>query len=263
MRSKGYIEEQYRQKFNSSVFGTVLAIGVNVCIAAFCQFNGLKYIYPPPEERTMIIDFEEQKAPQIKIKRKGREPSAENADRSKKLELVQKSEAQYKGSKQNLAKEATVGPDGDVEVPEPPREEEIDNRALFHSAKNTDKDTLAAQTARDISDRLKAGHAEGNADKAAVEGAPSARVKGRSTVGVPPRPSYGVQKEGTVVVDIWVDQNGAVVRAVPGAAGTTVTDKELWNAARQAALKAKFNTDWEAKEQQQGTITYIFKLTGH
>lgn len=96
-----------------------------------------------------------------------------------------------------------------------------------------------------------------------VEVAQSARVKGRSTVGVPPRPSLSVQKEGTVVVDIWVNQNGSVIRAVPGAAGTTTTDKDLWNAARQAALKTKFNTDLEAKEQQQGTITYVFKLDGN
>ncbi len=260
MRNKGYIEEQYRQKYRAQVFGTILSIGVNAGILLCCSFNGLKYIYPPPEEKTMIIDFEEQEAPQIKIKRKGREPSAENANQQKKLELVQKSEAQYKGTKQNLAKEATVGKDGDVEVPEPPREEEIDNRALFHSARNTDKDTLAAQTARNISDRLKAGHAEGNAASGVVEGTPTARVVGRTTVGVPPKPSYGVQKEGTVVVEIWIDQHGSVIRAVPGAQGTNVTDKDLWNAARQAALKAKFNTDYEAREQMQGTITYIFKL---
>lgn len=260
MKSKGYIEEQYRSRFQSSVFGAFLAIGVNLCIALICSFSGLKYIYPPPEEKTMIIDFEELEAPKIKVKKTGREPQAENANQQKKLELMQRSEGQYKGTKQNLAKEATVGPDGDVEVPEPPREEEIDNRALFHSAKNTDKDTLAAQTSREPGDALRAGHADGNTTQGKVEGTPSARVKGRTTVGVPPRPSYGVQKEGKVVVDIWVDQNGAVMRAVPGAAGTTVTDKELWNAARQAALKARFNPDWEAKEQQQGTITYIFKL---
>ena len=259
MRHKSYIVERYRQKFNSEVFGAILAVGVNLCIVLFCSFSGLKYIYPPPEEKSIIIDFEEIEAPKIKVRTKGREPSAENANR-KKLELVQKSEAQHKGTKQNIQKEATIGPEGDVEVPEPPREEEIDNRALFHAAKNTNKDTLAAQTAKEISDRLKAGNASGNAAKAVIEGAPSARVKGRSTVGVPPRPTYGVQSQGTVVVEIWVDQTGAVVRAIPGYQGTTVTDKALWKAATQAALKAKFNPDPEAKEQQQGTITYIFTL---
>lgn len=260
MRNKSYIEEQYRQKFNSGIFGIALSVGVNLCIVLFCSFSGLKYIYPPPEEKSMIIDFEEMDAPKIKIRKSGREPQAENANNTNKVELVQKSEAQHKGSKQNLADAATIGPKGDVEVPEPPREEEIDKRALFHSAKNTDKDTLAAQTAKDISDKLKAGHAEGNADRAKVEGSPTARVKGRTSVGVMPRPSYGVQNEGTVVVEIWVDQLGTVIKAIPGYQGTTVTDKTLWNAARQAALKAKFNPDPEAREQQQGTITYIFKL---
>lgn len=260
MRDHRYIEEQYRQRFNANVFGTVLAIGVNLCIVLLCNFSGMKYLYPPPQEKAMIIDFEQEDAPKIKIKRKGREPSAENANSKNKLELVQKSEAQHKGSKQNLAKEATVGKTGDVEVPEPPREEEIDNRALFHSAKNTDKDTLAAQTAREVSDRLKAGHAEGNADRATLDGTPTARVKGRSTVGTLHKPSYTGQKKGVVVVEIWVDQQGSVIRAIPGYTGTTVTDKELWNAAREAALKVKFNPDWESKEQQQGTITYIFKI---
>lgn len=260
MRNKGYIEDQYRQKTNSSVFGAVLAIGVNACIILFCSFSGLKYIYPPPEEKTMIIDFEETEAPKIKIRKKGREPMAETANEQKKLDLVQKSEAQYKGGRQNIANEATVGKEGDVEVPEPPREEEIDNRALFHSAKNTDKDTLAAQTAKEISDRLKAGHAEGNAIAAKTEGKPTARVQGRRVVGPLKPPSYGVQKEGTVVVEIWVDRLGEVRRAVPGYEGTSVTDKDLWNAARQAALTASFSPDPDAKEQQQGTITYIFKL---
>lgn len=208
----------------------------------------------------MVIDFEEQDPPKIKVRRYGREPSGENANPKKKLELVQKSEAQYKGSKQNLAKAATVGPEGDVDVPEPPREEEIDNRALFHSAQNTDKDTLAAQTAREVSEALRAGHAEGNALQAKIEGAPTARVKGRNTVGVPTKPSYAVQNEGTVVVEIWVDRQGAVIRAVAGAGGTTVTDKKMWDAARIAALNTRFNVSPESPEQQKGTITYIFKL---
>jgi hypothetical protein len=51
-----------------------------------------------------------------------------------------------------------------------------------------------------------------------------------------------------------------VKKAVPGASGTTVTDKELWNAARKAAMEAHFNVNGEAPALQEGTITYIFKL---
>jgi hypothetical protein len=51
-----------------------------------------------------------------------------------------------------------------------------------------------------------------------------------------------------------------VTEAIPGAEGTTVTDKTLWNAARSAALKAHFNQSANAPALQTGTITYIFKL---
>ena len=63
-----------------------------------------------------------------------------------------------------------------------------------------------------------------------------------------------------VVVSIKVDQYGTVTEAVPGAEGTTVTDKDLWNAARQAALKSHFNQKADAPVLQSGTITYKFKL---
>jgi len=260
MRQKNYTEEQYRQKFNSSMFGVFLSALVNVGIACLCGFSGLKYIYPPPEEKSMIIDFEQDEIPEIKVEKFGREPSAEEVNPEKPLEFVQKSQAQNVGAKPNETKEATVGPDGDVEVPEPPREEPIDQRALFHSPKNADKDTLAAHTAREVSDALKAGHPAGNVTEGKVDGTPTARVKGRNTVGTPAKPSYGVQNSGTVVVEIWVDRDGVVTKAIPGYEGTTVTDKELWNAARSAALKTHFNLDIEAPALQQGTITYIFKL---
>lgn len=260
MDNKRYTEERYRQKYNSSLFGALLTVCVNVCVILCCSFSGLKYIYPPPQEKTLLVEFEEQKAPKIKIRKQGRQPSAETADASKKLELTQKSQAQIKGTAQNLTKQATVGSKGDVEVPEPPREDPIDELSLFHSPQNTNKDTLAAHTASEVSDALKAGHAQGNATSAKLTGAPNAQVKGRNVVGVPVKPSYDVQREGTVVVEVWVDQQGVVARANAGVEGTDVTDKTLWNAARKAALETHFNVDPQAAGLVRGTITYIFKL---
>ena len=75
-----------------------------------------------------------------------------------------------------------------------------------------------------------------------------------------PKPSYATQTEGIVVVQVKVDQYGNVTEAIPGAEGTTVTDKTLWNAARNAAMKTTFNMDANAPAVQSGTITYIFKL---
>ncbi len=230
----------------SKITGIAVTVAVHaalVAAAAFSDLGALTTLYPPPQEQSMLIEFEELKPEAIREKA-GREPQAVEIDRSKPMNLVQQSQGQFTGKSQNVAKEATLGPDGDVEVPEPVREKEIDRRALFHSAANkSEQDTLAAQTSEKVSDKLKEGHALGNTAKGNSQGEPNARLKG-----------------GTVVVDIWVDQYGNVTKAVAGAQGTTLTDATIWAAARSAALKAHFNMSPDAPALQQGTITYNFKL---
>ncbi len=57
-----------------------------------------------------------------------------------------------------------------------------------------------------------------------------------------------------------VDQYGNVTEAIPGTEGTTVTNKLLWSAARNAAMKAHFNMSADAPALQTGTITYRFGI---
>lgn len=73
-----------------------------------------------------------------------------------------------------------------------------------------------------------------------------------------PKPSYNSDDQGRVNVSIWVDKNGRVTRAEILQKGTTVSDINLKNMARQAALKAFFAPDPDAPEIQKGTITYNF-----
>ena len=49
-----------------------------------------------------------------------------------------------------------------------------------------------------------------------------------------------------MVVTIWVDNYGKVVKAQAGADGTTVTDKSLWAAARNAAMGTRFKQKMDA-----------------
>ena len=128
------------------------------------------------------------------------------------------------------------------------------------SLQNMAKDTLAMQTADKVSDALKAGHSQGNTRVGETIGEPNAKLAGRSINGTLPKPFYGVQASGKVVVEIWVDNYGNVQKAVAGVEGTTVSDKNLWQAARKAALGAHFNMSAEAPALQKGTITYIFNL---
>ena len=85
-------------------------------------------------------------------------------------------------------------------------------------------------------------------------------LAGRSFGSTPPKPEYNSKAEGKVVVEIRVDRSGTVVSASPGKAGTTTNDPVLREAAKAAALKAKFNSDPNAAEIQVGTITYTFIL---
>ena len=260
MADRQYIRERDRQSKVSRTTGVVLTVSVHACLIACCFFSGFTYLDPPPPEKEQIlIEFEEVEIKKPKQTWRGTSPRAEVP--SKEINLVQQSQAQNLGTKTNEAPEATTGDQGDIEVPEPPREKPIDRRALFSAADNkTEKDTLAAQTAREVTDALKAGHALGNKETGETRGEPKAKLAGRTVNGTLPRPSFGVQAEGTVVVDIWVDNYGQVQKAVAGAEGTNVTDKTLWQAARKAALGAHFNMSADAPALQKGTVTYIFKL---
>lgn len=259
MADRQYIRERERQAKHSVVTGGVFAVLFNGLIVTGLCIGGFTYLDPPPPEKEQIlIEFDQVEIQKPKQRRDGTKPRAEVP--SKDIKLVQQSEAQNLGTKTNEAQEATVGDKGDVEVPEPPRKE-INKRALFAAADNkTEKDTLAAQTAREITDALKAGHALGNTKVGETSGEPQANVKGRTLNGTLPRPTYSVQKEGRVVVKIWVDNYGTVQKAVAGAEGTTVTDSDMWVAARKAAMGASFNMSADAPALQEGTITYIFKL---
>ncbi len=257
-----YLKERERQNKLSGVTGVALTVVIHGLLLICFFVTGFTYLDPPPPERQQIlIEFEDAEIMKPEQTWDGTSPRAFEPDPTKDINLVQKSEAPTEGTKANEAPESVVDEVGDVEVEQPEREKEIDRRALFPAADNkTDKDTLAAQTAKDVSDALKAGHASGNTRNGETSGEPNAKLAGREVNGTLPSPSYPIQAAGTVVVDIWVDQYGDVQKAVAGVEGTTVTDKTLWQAARIAALGAHFNMSAEAPAMQKGTITYIFKL---
>jgi TonB family protein len=261
MAEERYIQERRKQANASRATGVVLTVSIHAALIVCFFVSGFTYLDPPPpEQQQIVIDFQEYEVQKPKQVWNGTQPRAEEA--SKEIKLVQQSEAQHVGAKANEAPEATVGDQGDVEVPEPPREKPIDRRALFSAANNkTEKDTLAAQTARKVSDALKEGHAMGNTKTGETQGEPKARLAGRTLNGTIPSPRANYNKSGTVVVDIWVDNYGTVVKAVAGAEGTNITDAHLLVAARNAAMGASFNMSADAPAMQHGTITYIFKIT--
>ena len=70
---------------------------------------------------------------------------------------------------------------------------------------------------------------------------------------------YYSDDEGTVVVTIWVDKTGKVIRAVPGARGTKAP-MSLYESAKIAALSMQFTAKPDAQGLQKGTVAFDFIL---
>lgn len=68
------------------------------------------------------------------------------------------------------------------------------------------------------------------------------------------------QVGGTVMVDIWVSPEGKVLRASQNLNGSTTMDQTLVNLATRAALASSFYPDPKARNDQKGTMTFIFVL---
>ena len=73
-------------------------------------------------------------------------------------------------------------------------------------------------------------------------------------------PPQGFPEEGHIVVEIWVDREGQVIRAEISPKGSTIVNNDMRQSAIQAAKRSIFNTDPDAPEEQHGTITYTFVI---
>ena len=74
------------------------------------------------------------------------------------------------------------------------------------------------------------------------------------------RPDDDFSEEGKIVVDIWVNRAGQVVRAEVATKGTDIINSAMRQKAIQAAKRSTFAADADAPEEQHGTITYTFVI---
>ena len=259
-----YLRSRQTEDKRARWTGLAATVAVHVLALVVCLTAGLKYLDPPPPETSFLIDFDEELfEPETPAQTKiGRQPQAEETDPEKPVELVQKAESPHVSDRPNKTPATKENGHGDVEVPSPPKKEEpkLDPRATFPGMSQQDDKATAPHAGSEAAEGFKAGQPDGNTKEGRTQGNANAQLKGRNVVGTISRPVYNAQLEGTVVVQIKVNQYGEVTEAVPGVSGTTVADKGLWNAARTAAMKTKFNVSADAPPIQTGTITYIFKL---
>lgn len=139
---------------------------------------------------------------------------------------------------------------------EEPEVRTVNQRALFRMSPGADEPESTGNPRAEQADRESgAGTAQG-ADASA--GTLDAGLQGRGLVGVLPKPEYNVNASGKVLIDVTVDASGKVTAATFHAQGSTTNNAVLVEAARQAALKARFAES--DSFVQGGTITYIFRM---
>jgi hypothetical protein len=73
-----------------------------------------------------------------------------------------------------------------------------------------------------------------------------------------PNISANSKDVGIVVVNITVDRAGNVIKAEPGARGTTTLNADKLREAKNAALSTKFSPKADGPEEQYGTMTVSF-----
>lgn len=145
--------------------------------------------------------------------------------------------------------------------PEPPKEPEINKNALFNGSKAKKSANGGSQGVTTGSGNQ--GKAGGDPNSNRYDGQPGKGGAGFSLAGrsakALPSPSISNNKEGKVVVKIWVDRDGNVTQTSAPEKGSTLTDLAYVNQSKTAAMRAKFSPKADAPEVQTGTITYVFR----
>jgi outer membrane biosynthesis protein TonB len=266
--------------------GIVATILFHLIVFLIMISFGLSIPLPLPAEEGIMIDFgDASNGAGVSVERKVQVPKAvkqpkieepqeqvEETNMTQDFEdapVIEKKKEQKKEKKKPVEKpkkKPDPKPDPEPEPdPEPVKKDpEVNKNALFPGKKDnnsTAKSVDEGKTYKGGNQGVKDGEVgvgQYDGKKSGGNGI-KANLRGRSVVNLT-KPSYKTDEYGTVVVEITVNREGAVTEARPGVRGTTVNSVVLFNAAKKAALKSRFNRKPDAPAFQKGKITYVFRV---
>ncbi|MDD7590530.1 MAG: hypothetical protein SPJ75_00060 [Candidatus Onthomorpha sp.] len=234
------------------LIGLIVSIVAHGLLVLCLLLMGLRYPDPPPPELGVEMDmgeFSDVGTDSEHAAEGGEDLSSEssyaNDDNN---ELTQQSEDVPLTSKKTPSPTKNKKKPKDNVKPQS-EETKIDQNALF--TKGRVKKGSGGST----------GVGEGSGKGSGGEGGGSGisfSLEGRGSKSLP-LPTATSSENGSIVVEIRVDQEGNVVFAKAVWKGTTLTDTNLWRRCEQAAKKSKFTAKPDAPELDPGTITYIFR----
>ncbi len=229
----------------------------------FLQFGMTYQDPPPPNPGVMRINFGDAG---------GGSPSEENSEASESAssssnnsESTESSSASADENVQtttNETVEMNASPNNsNNETTETQETSEPLNEALNNAWNNNNSNNESSTS--DSNGDNNSNNSNGNGNTNGNSNGPSSGINyslgGRGKVSFK-KPNNPTQEDGTVVVDIVVDKYGKVIKATPGARGSTTTNPTLYKQAKEAALKAKFTKKLDALTDQKGTMTFVFIL---
>lgn len=145
--------------------------------------------------------------------------------------------------------------------PETPKQPEVNTNALFKKSDKSKTQNGGSQGVTQGSGNQ--GKEGGDPNSNRYDGTPGKGGAGFSLTGrsakALPSPTVNNNKEGKVVVKIWVDRSGNVTQVSAPEKGSTLTDAGYVQRSKNAAMNAKFSAKDDAPEVQTGTITYVFR----
>ncbi len=252
--------------------GLTTTILVHIALILVFIFFGMTYMDPPPEEEGITINFgttemgmgEQQPTEQV--------ASTQNEEQIDNT-IEEVSNPTETAEEEVLTQNNTVAPA--VEKKEKKKKEKKEVKEVVKEEPKPDKNLSDALSnwKNKSSNNQGEGDTDQNGDQGDINGDPNStnrvgggsgngvtfNLSGRSMLGAP-RIKDNSQEEGKVVVDIIVDKTGKVVRATPGARGSTTASSILYDKAKKAAINTKFNANPNAAQEQKGQMTFIFIL---
>ncbi len=242
-----YYEEDSHKTTDRKVAGIATAIYVAVLIVVFFAVK-VKYNEPDYNEmRDMIVmDFGESNIPTPNV-----------ASHQRQRTSSQEIEEDPINNDNTSVNEGIVESEKKVDstATTPPRE--VNTNALYSrntsiSRSNADNDI--------ISSAMEGGSQGGISGSTGTGTSGSFSLEGRTLVGNIVPPQYNKNMEGKIVIVIRVNREGEVTDASYSPQNSTISDAQMIESARKAALQTRFSRNTNALFVQTGTITYNFRL---
>lgn len=249
---------------NNNKKGIVTTILLHMVLLLLFAFFGMSYTIPPPPEEGITINFgfEDQGRNVENVSEELQEEVVEETTDAVNEEVIEEEILS-----QEIEETASLEQEKEKEKPneeiikdEPKPDKNLSSALNKWKTKKSNEQASDGETGQSGNQ----GSLEGDQNSNNYTGGDSGNgtefnLSGRSMI-ASPKIDDNSQEDGQVVVDIIVDRYGNVLRANPGARGSTTTNNMLYKKAKEAALKTKFNANPNAAAEQKGQMTFKFIL---